>query len=55
MTFLIKGKSTPPATAGFTPAPAKPAAQRGDTGKGPLPKTCCGNPRNVKLDGKTGK
>ena len=45
-------------TAGFVPCPSAPAKLRGDTGKGPLPKTvCCGGTetRNVRLGGKRGQ
>lgn len=43
------------ATAGFVPSPSKPAAQRGDNGKGPLPKDrCATESRHVKLGGKRG-
>lgn len=42
-------------TAAFVPSPSKPAAQRGDTGKGPLPKGRRGEEsRHVKLGGKRG-
>ena len=29
--------------------------QRGDSGKGPLAKNCCGESRSVKLGGKSGR
>lgn len=31
------------------------AKERGDTGKGPLARDCCGNDRSVKPGGKTGR
>lgn len=46
-TILLK-----PGVLGFRPEPAAPPHMRGDTGKGPLPKTACLGDRHVKLGGK---
>ena len=39
----------------FSNKPRLTPEQRGATGKGPLPKTCCGDDRHVTMKGGTGK